>query len=473
MVEEVLGKHNEYQYFSIGNKMLNDLFLTTKSASSILECFSQIDKNTKGFIFIVDDSHELEGILTDGDLRRAFLKGAEPHDSPIDYINRNFIYLSSNFSREQALKIFDQGKKFIPILNNKKLVDVIFPENISYCEANKIYARSKAPVRISFGGGGTDLTSFFLDHGGAVLNSTISLYAHCIIIKRNDLEVRILSNDFNIIVSYPTYSQIEYNGNLDLIKAVIVLLKPKFGFDLEITSDFPLHSGLGGSSAVLTAVISAFNEFREDKLNRYEIAELAFQAERIELSVSGGWQDQYASVFGGFNFIEFNALKNEVFSLKVPHEVINELEARLVLCFSGKEHPIGKIHDNQKSQMTQSQVIDFAHRARQIAYEMKSALLRGHIDLFGKLLNETWSLKKKFADGISNTYVDEIYDFALENGAIGGKILGAGGGGFFLFQSQIDKKGMLVNALKNRNLLVKDFIFDDRGVRSWLIRSHL
>ena len=221
----------------------------------------------------------------------------------------------------------------------------------------------------------------------------------------------------------------------------------------------------------MTAVIASFNEFREDKLNRYEIAELAFQAERIELSVAGGWQDQYASVFGGFNFIEFNAAKNEIYSIKVPPDIMSELEARLVLCYSGIEHPIGKIHDLQKIQLTKDKVIECAHRARDIAYEMKSSILRGYIDTFGKLLHEAWILKKNFAEGISNSYVDEIYEFALQNGAVGGKILGAGGGGFFLFQAKIDKKAQLISALKNINLMVREFVFEDKGVRSWTVRS--
>jgi D-glycero-alpha-D-manno-heptose-7-phosphate kinase len=452
--------------------MLNKLYLTLDSAPTILECLSQIEKNTKGFLLIIDDDSNLIGILTDGDLRRAFLNGADPHDNPSKYINQNFVSLQKNFEKEQALKIFDQGKKFIPILSSKKLIDIILPESLNYSETFNIVSKSKAPVRVSFGGGGTDLTSFFLDHGGAVLNSTISLYAHCILKKRNDSKINISSNDFNQKISYLNQAQMVYDGCLDLIKAIINLLKPQFGFDLEISCDFSPHSGLGGSSAVLASVISAFNEFREDKLNRYEIAELAFQAERIELSVSGGWQDQYAAVFGGFNFIEFSASKNEVFSLKIPHDVLNELEARFVLCFSGQEHPIGKIHDQQKLQMKQSHIIELAHRTREIAYEMKSALLRGNLDTFGVLLHECWCLKKNFADEISNPYVNEIYDFALQNGAVGGKILGAGGGGFFLFQSKIDKKGNLCNALKNKNLLVKDFIFEDRGVRSWVVRSN-
>ncbi len=357
------------------------------------------------------------------------------------------------------------------VLNNK-IIDIIFPESIGYLENNDIIARAKSPVRISFGGGGTDLTSFFLAHNGAVLNATINLYAHCVLIKRLDRQINIISHDFHQSVHYNELSEIKYDGHLDLIKAVIQLLKPPFGFELEISCDFPPHSGLGGSSAVLSAVISCFNEFRLDKLNRHEIAELAFQAERIELSVTGGWQDQYATVFGGFNFIEFTANKNEIFPLKISDEVMNELEARLILCYSGQEHPVNKIHADQSKQMKKDDVLKYAHSMRDLAYEMKSSLLRSQLDHFGQLLHKGWELKKTFSNGISNSYLDEIYSFARENGAVGGKIVGAGGGGFFLFQAKIDKKGFLATQLRKRGLVVKDFIFDDRGVRSWKVRLH-
>ncbi len=452
--------------------MVEQLKLNIKKAYSFLDCLSQIEKNMRGFIFITDDEDLVIGILSDGDIRRAFLRGAKPTESPERSINKNFSYLSVSHTREQVLKLFDQGKKFVPIIENRKLVGVIFPENLVYLESRDVIARAKSPVRISFGGGGTDLTSFFLDHGGAVLNATINLYAHCVLKKRNDSCISIVSHDFNEKLFYQNIQDMKYDNTLDLIKAAINLLKPSFGFDLEISSDFPPHSGLGGSSAVLAAVISCFNEFREDKLNRYEIAELAFQAERIELSVSGGWQDQYATVFGGFNFIEFNANRNEVFPLKIASEVMNELEARLILCYSGQEHPIGKIHDGQIKKMKEIEVLDYAHKMRDLAYEMKSALLRAQLDKFGKLLHEGWLLKKNFSLEITNTYLDEIYEFAIKNGAAGGKIVGAGGGGFFLFQSEIDKKGSLSIELKKRGLVVKDFIFDDRGVRAWKVRSY-
>lgn len=451
--------------------IISELSLEIKEETTILDCLEKIESNAKGFIIALDQNQKVSGLLTDGDIRRAFIEGAHQLDNPKNFVNTSFSYVKSFYTREEVLKIFDCGCKFIPIIDDSgKPIDIIFPEMLHYRETSNLLARGKAPVRISFGGGGTDLTSYFSDFGGAVFNATINLYAHCSLKKRLDSKIIIMSHDFNQMVEFSNIDEMIYNGNLDLIKAVINLLKPKYGFELEIYCDFPLHSGLGGSSAVVSAVISAFNQFREDKLNSHEIAEMAFQAERIELAFAGGWQDQYATVFGGFNFIEFNSKKNEVFSLKLNQEVINELEERLLVCFSGKEHPVGQIHNQQKKEMKKNHVVEYAHRTREIAYEMKSLLLRGEIDSFGLLLDESWELKKKFANGISDEFLDEIYNSSKLNGAIGGKIMGAGGGGFFLFQSHAEQKARLTKFLKEKGLIVKDFIFEMQGVRSWTVR---
>ena len=165
---------------------INNYKLPLHSDTTILDCLSQIEKNFKGFVFLIDADEKFVGIVTDGDVRRGLLNGAKPDEYIHKYINKNYVSLTSEFTREQALKIFDRSIKFIPILRENKIINVIFPDDLCYKENNNILSRSKAPVRISFGGGGTDLTSFFSDHGGAVLNSTISLYAHSVLRKRID-----------------------------------------------------------------------------------------------------------------------------------------------------------------------------------------------------------------------------------------------------------------------------------------------
>jgi D-glycero-alpha-D-manno-heptose-7-phosphate kinase len=335
-----------------------------------------------------------------------------------------------------------------------------------------VTAKAKAPARISFGGGGTDLTPFFTQHGGAVLNATINRYSRCTLKRREDLRVKLVSTDFHLTVDAADAQSLVYDGNLDLIKAAIKLIRPNFGFDLEVSSDFPPSSGLGGSSVVLAAVIGCFNQFRNDRLDSYGIAELAFQAERIELKCSGGWQDQYAAVFGGFNFMEFRSERNEINSLRVPEDVQNELEDRLLLCFSGKAHPTRIIHDTQRDRMVNDEAVTaFAKRTRDLAYEMRYLLMRGQLDHFGKCMHDAWELKKNLSIGITDTDLDEIYAFARAHGAIGGKILGAGGGGFFLFQSEKNQRSNLARAFKDRGLESHHCMFEDRGLRSWIVKS--
>ena len=180
-------------------------------------------------------------------------------------------------------------------------------------------------MRISFAGGGSDLTHYFMSDVGSVLNATISLYAHATLRPRDDRKVTISSLDLkDTIEASDLETFLACSDKFDLFRGLLQLIKPNFGFDLYVRCDFPQGSGLGGSSAVLAAILGCFNEFRSDKWNEYELAELAFQSERIILDISGGWQDQYATVFGGFNFMEFKREQNIIHSLRLNKNIIND-----------------------------------------------------------------------------------------------------------------------------------------------------
>ena len=334
-------------------------------------------------------------------------------------------------------------------------------------------SKAKSPVRISFAGGGTDLTTYFTEEDGVVLNSTINKFAHAVLTKRDDKKINIFSNDLNQKISYDNITQLKFDGKLDLIKAVLKLLNPDFGFELYTYSDVPPGSGLGGSAVLLSAIIGTFNNFRENKFNDYEIAELAFHAERVELGLAGGWQDQYATVFGGFNFMEFKNHENIVNPLRISDDILNELEDSLVLCYTGLNHNSGDIHDKQKENMNKEEQKKFAQLSKDIAYEMKSKLLKGQLDNFGELLHKAWETKKHFSDKITTQFLDDIYTYALENGALGGKLLGAGGGGYFLFYVPTFNKIKLMNAIKNKGLGIETFTFDNIGLRSWITKEKI
>ena len=439
---------------------------------SIEIALQKIKANTHGIVFIAE-KNKIVGCVTDGDMRATLLDKASL-DIPVEnVINRNFVYLlEEKASRENILKFLDAKIQVIPILNNNlELISVASHKNIDWNNNYKIISKAKSPVRISFAGGGTDLTNYFKLENGVVLNTTINKFSHAILQKRSDSKIVINSDDFKIKLKFNSIKDIDYDGQLNLIKAVIKLLNPSFGFELFTYSDVPPGSGLGGSAVVLSAIIGVFNNFRINKLNSHDIAELAFQAERIELGLSGGWQDQYATVFGGFNFMEFTEKENIINPLRISEDILNELEDSLILCYSGINHNSGDIHNNQKENMLKEK--EFAEVTKNIAYEMKSRLLKGQLDDFGELLHKAWTIKKNFSAKISNQSLDEIYKFAIEKGALGGKLLGAGGGGYFLFYVPTFKKLDLINLLEEKGYKIDTFTFDKIGLRSWITKEKI
>ncbi|MBT5492482.1 sugar kinase [bacterium] len=442
--------------------------------ATIKEALIKIDKNNSSIIFIEKDDIII-GCLTDGDIRRLIVKNNNINRSVLECMNKKFIFLfEDNATKENILKLLDTKIRVIPILNkNNKLVSIVSQGNINWNEKENIISKAKSPVRISFAGGGTDLTTYFTEEDGVVLNSTINKFAHAVLTKRDDKKINIFSNDLNQKISYDNITQLKFDGKLDLIKAVLKLLNPDFGFELYTYSDVPPGSGLGGSAVLLSAIIGTFNNFRENKFNDYEIAELAFHAERVELGLAGGWQDQYATVFGGFNFMEFKNHENIVNPLRISDDILNELEDSLVLCYTGLNHNSGDIHDKQKENMNKEEQKKFAQLSKDIAYEMKSKLLKGQLDNFGELLHKAWETKKHFSDKITTQFLDDIYTYALENGALGGKLLGAGGGGYFLFYVPTFNKIKLMNAIKNKGLGIETFTFDNIGLRSWITKEKI
>jgi D-glycero-alpha-D-manno-heptose-7-phosphate kinase len=201
------------------------------------------------------------------------------------------------------------------------------------------------------------------------------------------------------------------------------------------------------------------------------MAELAFQAERLDLGIAGGWQDQYASVFGGFNFLEFHKDQNIVHPLRLQSETCLQLEESLILCDTGTIHESGDIHSDQKSNMQDNKISNLVKSNVNLCYKMRNQLLRGKLLDFGKSLNEAWQTKKQFSEQISTPQLDLIYDSAIKNGAIGGKLLGAGGGGFFLFFVQPEKRFTLMNHLADAGLQIVNFQFESEGLKAWKVRS--
>jgi D-glycero-alpha-D-manno-heptose-7-phosphate kinase len=237
-------------------------------------------------------------------------------------------------------------------------------------------------------------------------------------------------------------------------------------------SDAPPGSGLGSSSTLVVALIGLFNHWQNLALTNYEIADLAYQIERIDMQFKGGKQDQYSATFGGFNFIEFFKDATIVNPLRISGDVLNELHYNLVLCYTGKTRRSDPIIDAQvKGYVQQSEdVIRAMGELKQIAIDLKNALLRGRLDSFGALLHSAWMNKKRMASQISDPHIDELYETARKHGALGGKISGAGGGGYMFFYCAFDKKHIVAEQLEKLDAQVIDFNFDFHGLQTWQVR---
>lgn len=337
--------------------------------------------------------------------------------------------------------------------------------------------RSRAPLRISFAGGGTDVSPYVEERGGAVLNATINRFAYATVMSKDDKEVEIVSVDYDITLKYSLEKDIAFDGQLDLIKGVIKKFRSKYnlenGFKVFVHSDAPPGSGLGASSAMVIAVVSAFTKLLRLPLTPYDLAELAYEIERIDVGVKGGKQDQYASAFGGINFIEFNKSLTIVNPLRIEKSILSELEYSLILGYIGNTRSSGNIIEKQIKSYKEGNYtsVSAMDNIKELAFKMKNALLRRELLYFGKLLNEEWQEKKKMAEGISNETIDYIYEEACKAGALGGKISGAGGGGFMFFYTEFDKKIQVINRLKELGVQIMPFSFVEDGATSWEIKN--
>lgn len=449
-----------------------NLFLIAENAP-LREALIKIEANHYGIILTVDYDKVVTGLATDGDVRRKLLEGASLDDSIVSCTNPEFVWADQSTSRELLLKQLDHRIRVIPLLDAaRRLTGIISRDHFPVQVEEPTYARARSPVRISFGGGGSDLTHFFAGEGGAVINTTISLYSHATLRVRNDEQVIIHSRDLGeSLYAQDLQGVFSQKGKFGLIQALLKAVHPDFGFELFLHSDFPMNSGLGGSAVVSAAVLGCFNQFRQDRWDLHELAELAFQAERLYLGVAGGWQDQYATVFGGFNFMEFRMDQNIVHPLRIHPDILLELEESLILCDTGNPHDSGDIHQHQRQQMQQEGILQKVQSNVELTYRMRNHLLRGRLLQFGQSLHEAWMFKRQFSSKISNSRLDQIYEDACNHGAVGGKLLGAGGGGFFLFYVPPFRKHELIDNIEAAGLKIHPFRFEQEGLRAWSARE--
>jgi len=341
--------------------------------------------------------------------------------------------------------------------------------------------RSRAPLRITFGGGGTDIAPYDEQYTGICVNATINRYVYTTLKLREDKKINIKSDIINIYNGFETHEQnfnsineinLSDENSLNLIKAVILEMQPGYGFNLYVRSDVPTHSGLGASASLCVSIIGVLNQLRKkNRLTKHEIAELAYQIEQKRMNIKGGRQDQYASVFGGINLYEFQGSNNvKVNQIDTKKDCLLELEKNLLVVSSGRRvKSSGDMHNMEN--ISDSEKIKRLHDIKDIAIEMEFNLRRGNFKKFGKLILESWEKKKNFNPLTTNTYIDALIEEALANGAIGARLMGAGGGGHLLIYSEPDKEHKIKEALAEKGARSIDFSFDFEGLKIWEIEE--
>lgn len=329
------------------------------------------------------------------------------------------------------------------------------------------YIRSRAPLRIGIAGGGTDVDPYASERGGCVFNTTINKYAYCTLTPTKDREMAVESRYYGRYKASLKNGPFKFDGNMDLIKAVTNYFELDHGFKMLIHSDVPAGSGLGGSSTMMVAMISAISNWIEKKMTKDEIARLSYHLEREVIGLKGGRQDQYAAAFGGFNFIDIDHEGVNVRPVNISESIVDELQCRSVLCYTKISRESADIIKTQMESSKNGSNIDALDHSKALARDIGDALSKGDIESTGQLLDESWGYKKQFSNNISNKHIDKLYDIAKANGAIGGKVSGAGGGGFMYFICKYDKKPQVAAALKKGGAELTDFMFDAEGVQSW------
>lgn len=335
--------------------------------------------------------------------------------------------------------------------------------------------RARAPLRLGFAGGGTDLSPYCDEFGGAVLNATIDRYAFASILPNPDNRIAFVADDVGISESFEARAPIQ-GAKLDLHRGVYERMMREFNGGVPIpmtvktTVDAPAGSGLGSSSALVVALVDAFRSVMHAPLGPYDVARLAFEIERLDLALAGGRQDQYAAAFGGVNFIEFLREDRVIVNpMRVADAIRCELESSLVICFSGRSRQSAEIIARQTSGLLShsQKTIEAMHQLKSDAIEMKRLLLTGDISGMAEILNHSWRAKQATADGVSTARIDELFDIAMEAGAMGGKVSGAGGGGFMFFLVHPEQRFGMIEALNRSGGMASPAKFTERGCESW------
>ncbi len=325
----------------------------------------------------------------------------------------------------------------------------------------------RAPMRISFGGGGTDLEAYYAKYGGFVVSTAINKYFYAIITSDESGDLQIISADYRALFRHSPYSDLFWDGDLALPKAILHHFGIRRGINLFVASEVPPGTGLGSSSAAAVALVQAISTLLEQPMTKQQVAELASYVEITKMRMPIGKQDQFASSFGGLNKITFIEQGVTVEPVNIAPDVRQTLERRLMLFFTGSSRESTSIlkHQRQSTQDQDEAVLQALHHIKQIAVDIQACLERGDLDEFARLLHASWQEKRRLAPGLSTSFIDACYALALEHGASGGKITGAGGGGFLMLYCCEQAQNAVTTVLEKHGLKCMNFHFDQQGAK--------
>jgi D-glycero-alpha-D-manno-heptose-7-phosphate kinase len=333
---------------------------------------------------------------------------------------------------------------------------------------------ARAPLRIGLAGGGTDLPSYFERHGGLVVSTTIDKFVYARVGPNDARGAQIVSADYQTSYLHGRGLPMNWDGDLALPRAALHELGIHDGVSIFLASEVPPGTGLGSSSAVAVSLVQALTAYLRTPITRYEIARIACKIEIEKLGAPIGMQDQFAAAFGGLNAISFTDQGVTVEPLRVPRGTVARLENRLLLFFTGTAHDSAVILRNQQTASAQgaSSTLEGLHQIRLLADQCRHALEQGDLDGVGEILHEGWLRKRGLAKGITSERIDSLYELARTHGALGGKITGAGGGGFLLLYCHGGRQADVIAAMERQGLRRMDFRFEPRGVMVSALHWH-
>ena len=324
---------------------------------------------------------------------------------------------------------------------------------------------ARAPMRISFGGGGTDLEAYYAKYGGVVVSTAINKYFYAVITTDESDDLQVISADYRSLFRHSPYNDLFWDGDLALPKAILHHFGIRRGVNLFLASEVPPGTGLGSSSAAAVTMVRALSTLVEQPMTKQQVAELASFIEITKMGMPIGKQDQYASAFGGLNKITFTTDGVNVEPINIAPDVRKTLEQRLMLFFTGSSRESTSIlkHQRKSTQDRDESVLQALHNIKQVALDVQVCLEHGDLDEFARLLHYSWQEKRRLAPGLSTGFIDECYELALKNGATAGKITGAGGGGFMLIYCHEEAQQTVTEVLEERGLKRMNFHFDHQG----------